>query len=68
MVEVTGRGTHQGDFQSPEGVLPATGNTVEVRFCQVFRIKGGKIVGGHSYYDLDGMMKAMSVVPIKKIA
>lgn len=68
VVEVTARGTHQGDFQSPEGILPPTGNTVEVRFCQVFRIKGGKIVAGHSYYDLAGMMKAMSVVPIKKTA
>src|SRR5574341_655621 len=49
VVEFRGRGTHTGPLASPAGNIPATGRSVDISFCQVFRLKGGKIVSSHLY-------------------
>lgn len=51
VVEVQGRGTQTGPLVTPFGRLEPSGRTFEFQFCQVFHLKDGKIVSGHSYYD-----------------
>ena len=55
-----GRGTHQGAFNSPAGLLPPTGRTMEVSFCDVYRLEEGKIVRADSYFDFYSLLRQLS--------
>lgn len=56
VVEFRGRGTHTGPLVSPAGEIPATGRAVDLSFCDVLQIKGGKITSLHTYYDAATLM------------
>ncbi|OFZ20513.1 MAG: hypothetical protein A2X94_10790 [Bdellovibrionales bacterium GWB1_55_8] len=51
ITECIGRGTHQGVFHSPAGDLQPTGKQVEIPFCDIIRLKDGKILSVQSYFD-----------------
>jgi len=63
VVEFIGRGTNTGPLHMPTGDIPATGRNAELRFCEVFQIKGGKIVSLHAYYDSMTMLQQLGLVP-----
>jgi steroid delta-isomerase-like uncharacterized protein len=63
VAEFTGRGTNTGPLASPAGELPATNRSVEVRFCDVLEISGGKVTGGRSYWDMATMMTQLGMMP-----
>jgi len=63
VVEFRGRGTHTGPLASPAGDIPATGRSVDIPFCQVYRLKGGKIVSSHLYFDVATMMGQLGLMP-----
>jgi steroid delta-isomerase-like uncharacterized protein len=44
-------GTHTGEFPTPQGTLPASGNTIELRFADYFKADGGRIVEHRTYFD-----------------
>lgn len=56
----TGRGTHRGQFNSPAGILPPTGRTMAVSFCDVYRLRDGKILRADSYFDFYGLWKQLT--------
>ncbi len=43
--------------------IPATGRKVEFRLCNVHRIKNGKFVSLHQYYDALGFMQQLGLIP-----
>lgn len=49
IVELRLQGTHEGDFATPLGVLPATGKTFDVPCCDVFHLSDGKVKSFHCY-------------------
>ena len=57
-VYITGRfkGTHQNDFATPLGVVPASGNTLDMFFADYFRVAEGKIVECEAVWDRLGMV------------
>lgn len=59
--EFIGRGVHSGTLQSPVGDMEPTGKQVELRFCEVYRFKRGKIVSIHTYYDMQELMRQLGV-------
>lgn len=59
VIRVTGRGTHQGDFQG----IPPTGARVEATGVGIGRIDNGKIAESWAEYDALGMMQQLRVVP-----
>lgn len=63
IVEFVGRGTHDGPLRSPGGDIPATGRSLETRFCEVFDMRDGRITGARSYFDLAGMMVQLGLTP-----
>ena len=63
VVEFTGRGTNTGPFATPAGELPATNRPVELKFCDVLEISGGKITGGRSYFDMAALMTQLGMMP-----
>ncbi len=61
-VEFTGRGTHTGPLQTPAGAVPATGRRVEISFCDVIKMQGGKVAGLRTYFDLATMMRQLGLL------
>jgi steroid delta-isomerase-like uncharacterized protein len=53
MVIVEGRftGTHTGPLTTDDGDVEPTGATVDLRFADISRLRDGKIVAYHTYYD-----------------
>ncbi len=66
VVEFLGRGTHSGILKSSEGEIPPTGKKVNVPFCEVMKIKNGKITSLNTYFDTATMMKQLGIVPEPK--
>jgi len=64
-VSVSGRfkGTHQGDLVSPQGTIPASGNTIDVPFAEYWRVDGGKIVAHEVIWDQLGMLAQLGAAP-----
>lgn len=49
--EFHGVGTHTGPFATPMGELPATGRRVNVPFCDVIRVRDGRVAAIRTYFD-----------------
>lgn len=54
-----GRGTHLGVFRSPAGVLEPTGRPMRTNFCDVYRLRDGKIIRADSYFDFYGVLRQL---------
>lgn len=67
-VEYIGKGTHDGPLTGPSGEISPTGRHVEMQFCDVYKIKNGKIVSGHIYYDLETLMRQLGQAPMTRQA
>lgn len=67
-VEFTGRGTNKGPLTGPAGQIPPTGRRVEIRFCDLLHFRNGKVISGHSYYDMATMLQQLGVMPLSKQA
>lgn len=63
VVEFIGRGTHTGPLTGPAGTIPATGKSVEVRFCHVYKMRDGKVAEERLYYDTLGLLSQLGVIP-----
>jgi steroid delta-isomerase-like uncharacterized protein len=63
VVEFTGRGTHTGPLHLPAGDIPPTGRQGELRCCNVYQIKDGKIASLHSYYDAATLLRQLGLAP-----
>jgi steroid delta-isomerase-like uncharacterized protein len=59
IVEFTGTGTHDGDFQ---GIAP-TGNNVRMPICLVLETRDGKIIAEREYMDMAHLLQQIGVVP-----
>jgi steroid delta-isomerase-like uncharacterized protein len=44
-------GTNTGTMVGPRGPIPATGRRVELPFCDIWRVRNGRIVENRIYYD-----------------
>jgi steroid delta-isomerase-like uncharacterized protein len=66
VVEFIGRGTNTGPLHMPTGDVPPTGRSVELRFCDVYRISNGKIVSYRSYYDAFGFLQQLGLIPTQE--
>lgn len=64
----TGRGTHQGVFDSPAGKLEPTGRAMEVHFCDVYRLRGAKIIRADSYFDFYGLLGRLEPEKLPSVA
>ena len=63
-VIVEGRfvGTFTGPLASPEGDVAPNGAKVDLRFADVSRIRSGRIVSYHTYYDQLGMLTQLGLM------
>ena len=63
VVEFVGRGTHTGPLHTPGGDIPPTGRPFVLSFCDVYKIKDGKIVRHSTYYDALSLLQQLGVIP-----
>lgn len=61
VVEFTGRGTHTGPLQTPEGEIPATGRRGTLRFCDVMTVRDGRIRSVREYFDSLAMLTQLGL-------
>ncbi len=62
IAEITWRGTHDGDMQTPEGPIAPTGNQVTVRSCMVSTAEDGEIKRTNHYFDLLTLLTQIGAV------
>lgn len=51
VVEGVFLGTNSGPMVGPWGSLPATGRRVKLPFCDIWKVRNGRIVENRIYYD-----------------
>ena len=61
VIEFLGRGANTGPLHLPTGDVPATGRSVELRFCDTIQIRKGKVVRVHIYYDVMTMLRQLGL-------
>lgn len=61
--ELVGRGTHTGTLETPAGSIPATNKKVELRICDFYTIRDGKVAGVRSYFDSGSLFRQLGVSP-----
>ena len=62
-VEGTLTGTHTGAFITPQGVIPASGNAINVRYTAVKRFRDGQLVSEHLYFDQLEFLQQLGAMP-----
>ena len=60
-----GRGTHRGVFNSPAGVLQPSGKAMTLGFCDVYELRGEKILRADSYFDFYGLVNQLVDAPLR---
>ena len=61
--EFVGRGTHDGPLATPGGEIPPTGRLLGLRYCEVYRMREGKIASAHLYYDTATLLGQLGLMP-----
>lgn len=61
--ECSWTGTHDGPLQAPTGEIPPTGRRVsDARFCEVWRIRDGKVASLVNYQDAATWLRQLGLV------
>jgi steroid delta-isomerase-like uncharacterized protein len=63
VIEFTGRGTNTGPLHMPTGDIPPTGRKADLQFCNILRVRNGKVTSSHLYYDVMTMLQQLGLVP-----
>lgn len=56
-------GTNTGPMAGPSGSMPATGRKVELPFCDVWKVRNGRIVENRIYYDQLAFLGQLGLMP-----
>jgi ketosteroid isomerase-like protein len=68
MVEGRYTGTHTGPLVGSAGTLPPTGRTLDLPYCDVFRVADGKIVEHRVYFDQVDVLTQLGLMPAPAMA
>ncbi|TMC49678.1 MAG: ester cyclase [Chloroflexi bacterium] len=63
IVEGTFSGTQTGTLTGPGGDIPATGRRFELDYCDVFKVRDGKVVAHRVYFDQLSLLGQLGVTP-----
>jgi steroid delta-isomerase-like uncharacterized protein len=59
--EVSWRGTHEGPLQTPDGAIPATGKSIDIRACMVAEMVNDKPGVQRHYFDMMTLLQQIGV-------
>lgn len=60
------QGTHSGPLSLPTGEILPTGEKIDFRACQVFRIEDGRVREMRHYFDMMTMLSQIGAAPEPK--
>lgn len=61
ILELTWKGTHTGPMMSPQGEIPATNKSIDMRAISVHVMEGTKIKEQRHYFDMMTMMTPLGL-------
>ena len=61
VLDITWRGTHTGQLQTPKGPVPGTGKPIEIRACVVSEISGDKARSQRHYFDMLTLLEQLGL-------
>ena len=61
VVELSLNGTHKGDLEITEGVIPPTNKEMHTPWCDVFHLKDGKVVSFDCYVAVPILLKQLGI-------
>ena len=61
VLELTWKGTQTGPMATPDGEVPATGKSIEMRSIQVNEIQDDKVASTRQYFDMATMMSQLGL-------
>lgn len=56
-------GTHEGDMVTPQGSIPASGNSLSLAYADYFRLEGGKIAEHNVVFDQLSFLSQLGAGP-----
>ena len=56
-------GTNTGTMVGPRGPIPATGRRFELPFCDIWKVRNGRIVENRIYYDQVTFLSQLGFMP-----
>jgi predicted ester cyclase len=56
-------GTHTGTLRTPDGEVPPTGRSVEVRWMAMYEIAGEELASEHLYFDPSELLTQLGLAP-----
>jgi ketosteroid isomerase-like protein len=62
VLEIRYRGTHTGAMATPQGDLAPTGKTIDIPGSMIIRIRDGKVVSFHGYFDQLSFLMQLGVM------
>jgi predicted ester cyclase len=63
VAEGTFSGTNTGSLMTPGGAIPATGKRLQMKYCDLFRVREGKIVEHRVYFDQVEFLTQLGLMP-----
>jgi len=61
VLELTWTGTHTGPLATPNGDVPPTGKSINLRSVQVVEVRDGKAASTRQYFDMATMMSQLGL-------
>jgi len=61
LLELTWRGTHKGQLETPMGSIPPTGKQIEVRAVAIVELKGEKARTQRHFFDMATLLRQLGV-------
>lgn len=61
VLELSWKGTQTGPMATPDGEVPATGKSLDMRAVQINEIRDGKVTSTRQYFDLATMMSQLGL-------
>lgn len=55
VIESVVRGTHDGPFATKDGLIPASGRSIELPMCTIVRVKDNQYCANRHYFDSDAL-------------
>ena len=55
-------GTHSGNLRTPNGEIPATGNTVVSSYALVVRVENDRFTSFHIYFDVAELLGQLGLM------
>jgi predicted ester cyclase len=63
IAEGTFSGTNTGSLTTPGGAIPPTGKRLQMKYCDLFRVREGKIVEHRVYFDQVEFLTQLGLMP-----